>query len=177
MLSVTFTSWLCYVFFCFFLLRSGRFVCHLSLPICFSVCLFVVLFVFCLCCVCLFAGTGTYMLHKPIKEVLYDDNGRVRGVSAVDAETGNVQEARCKKLLADPSYFVGTDKVKKIGQVVRIICVLSHPIPNTSDSESCQVCVCFLLLLSSSFVLCCFFSFSSVGCIRLSIRVSVLLGS
>jgi Rab GDP dissociation inhibitor len=31
--------------------------------------------------------------------------------------------------------------VKKVGQVVRAICILSHPIPNTNNSESCQIII------------------------------------
>lgn len=34
---------------------------------------------------------------------------------------------------------MGTDKVKKVGQVAKVICVLSHPIPDTNDGDSCQI--------------------------------------
>jgi Rab GDP dissociation inhibitor len=81
---------------------------------------------------------GVYMLNKPINKILYDDNGRVRGVESA-SEEGVMEEARCKSIVADPSYFVDTDKVKKIGQVARCICFLDHPIPDTGDSESCQI--------------------------------------
>ena len=76
---------------------------------------------------------GTYMLNKPIEKVLYDDNGHVRGVLSEG------EEARCKMLFADPSYV--PDKVKSIGKVVRAICILRKPIPNTKDSLSCQVII------------------------------------
>jgi len=79
---------------------------------------------------------GTYMLNKPIEEILYDkETGVVTGVKS----EGHV--ARCKRLIGDPSYFLGTNKIKKIGQVARCICILSHPIPNTSDSDSCQIII------------------------------------
>jgi len=75
---------------------------------------------------------GTYMLNKPIEEVVYE-NGVVTGVKS----EGEV--AKCKFVVGDPSYF--PDKVKKVGQVASTICVLSHPIPNTNDAESCQIII------------------------------------
>jgi Rab GDP dissociation inhibitor len=75
---------------------------------------------------------GTYMLNKPVQEIVYD-NGAVVGVKS----EGEV--ARCKFVIGDPTYFA--DKVKKVGQVVSAICVLSHPIPNTNNAESCQIII------------------------------------
>lgn len=49
------------------------------------------------------------------------------------------QVARCKQLICDPSYV--TDRVEKVGQVIRVICILSHPIKNTSDANSCQIII------------------------------------
>lgn len=77
---------------------------------------------------------GTYMLDKPIEEIVYED-GVVVGVKS----QGEV--AKCDCVIGDPSYF--SDKVKKIGQVVRCICVLNHPIPNTKDASSCQIILPF----------------------------------
>ncbi len=51
---------------------------------------------------------GTYMLDKPVAEIVYED-GRVVGVKS-QGET-----AKCDCVVGDPSYF--TDKVKKMGQV------------------------------------------------------------
>lgn len=50
-----------------------------------------------------------------------------------------IQVARTDCVIGDPSYF--TDKVKKVGQVVRCICILKHPIPNTKDALSCQIII------------------------------------
>jgi len=75
---------------------------------------------------------GTYMLNKPVEEVIYE-NGVVVGVKS----EGEV--AKCKFVVGDPSYF--PDKVKKVGQVASLICILSHPIPNTNDAESCQIII------------------------------------
>ncbi|KAM7275176.1 hypothetical protein ACFE04_017042 [Oxalis oulophora] len=74
---------------------------------------------------------GTYMLNKPECKVEFDENGKCIGVTS-EGET-----AKCKKVVCDPSYL--PDKVKKIGKVFRAICIMSHPIPNTSDSHSVQV--------------------------------------
>jgi Rab GDP dissociation inhibitor len=76
---------------------------------------------------------GTYMLNKPIEKILYDEQGRVCGVQS----EGEV--AKCKAVIADPTYFMSPDKVKQTGKVVRAVCVLDHPVPNTNNSESCQV--------------------------------------
>ncbi|KAG8179809.1 hypothetical protein JTE90_025976 [Oedothorax gibbosus] len=75
---------------------------------------------------------GTYMLDKQIDELVME-NGKVVGV-----RSGN-ETARCKQVYCDPSYV--RDKVDKIGQVVRCICLLNHPIPNTKDALSCQIII------------------------------------
>lgn len=51
----------------------------------------------------------------------------------------SVQVARCKQLICDPSYV--KDRVEKVGQVIRVICILSHPIKNTNDANSCQIII------------------------------------
>jgi len=76
---------------------------------------------------------GTYMLNKPIQKIVYNEAGEACGVTS-EGET-----AKCKFVVGDPSYF--PDKVKKVGQVVRAICILSHPIPDTKNSESCQIVI------------------------------------
>eukprot|EP01155_Anaeramoeba_flamelloides_P010278 Anaeramoba_flamelloidesa325196_1077.p1 GENE.a325196_1077~~a325196_1077.p1 ORF type:complete len:447 (+),score=126.19 a325196_1077:21-1361(+) len=76
---------------------------------------------------------GTYMLHKPIEKVHYDNEGRVIGVES-EGET-----AKCKMVVASPEYF--PEKVKVAGQVVRCICFLDHPIPNCNENESVQLII------------------------------------
>jgi len=71
---------------------------------------------------------GTYMLHKPIEKVEAKD-----GVVHVTSEGETV---KAKQVIGDPSYF--PQRVDKVGQIVRAICILSHPIPNTNNSASCQ---------------------------------------
>jgi Rab GDP dissociation inhibitor len=75
---------------------------------------------------------GTYMLQKPIEEIVME-NGRVVGVKS-EGET-----VKAKMVIGDPSYF--SDKVKQIGSVVRIICFLNHPIPNTNNADSVQLVI------------------------------------
>jgi Rab GDP dissociation inhibitor len=74
---------------------------------------------------------GTYMLNKSIQGFTFDDKGRVTGVKS----EGEV--AKCTAVIGDPTYF--NDKVKQVGQIVRCINILNHPIPNTNDSESVQI--------------------------------------
>ncbi|CAN9508088.1 unnamed protein product [Ophioblennius macclurei] len=75
---------------------------------------------------------GTYMLNKPIEEIVME-NGKVVGVKS----EGEI--ARCKQLICDPSYMM--DRCKKVGQVIRVICILNHPIANTGDINSCQIII------------------------------------
>jgi Rab GDP dissociation inhibitor len=74
---------------------------------------------------------GTYMLNKPIEGFVFDSNNRICGV------TSEGQTAKCRAVIADPSYF--PDKVQVIGQIARCICILDHPIKDTNNSESCQI--------------------------------------
>lgn len=75
---------------------------------------------------------GTYMLDKAADEILYEN-----GV-AVGVRSGN-EKATAKQIICDPSY--AKDKVKATGKVVRAICFLKSPIPNTSDSDSVQIVI------------------------------------
>ncbi|CAG0881141.1 unnamed protein product [Darwinula stevensoni] len=75
---------------------------------------------------------GTYMLDKPADEIVMED-GHVVGVRC------EKEIARCKQVYCDPSYV--PDKVKKVGQVMRCICLLDHPIPGTKDALSCQIII------------------------------------
>ncbi|KAK0081664.1 hypothetical protein PV325_011780 [Microctonus aethiopoides] len=75
---------------------------------------------------------GTYMLDKPIDEIVIKD-GKVIGVRSGD------EIASCKQVFCDPTYV--SDRVEKVGQVVRAICLLSHPIPGTNDALSTQIII------------------------------------
>lgn len=75
---------------------------------------------------------GTYMLDRAADEIIYEN-----GV-AVGVRSGN-EVAKAKQIICDPSY--AKDKVKVTGKVVRAICFLKHPIPDTNDADSVQIII------------------------------------
>jgi len=76
---------------------------------------------------------GTYMLNKPVEQIIYDSNGVACGVKS----EGEI--AKCKFVVGDPSYF--PEKVKKSGRCVSAIAILGHPVPNTNNTESGQIII------------------------------------
>jgi Rab GDP dissociation inhibitor len=86
---------------------------------------------------------GTYMLNTDVDEFLYED-GKVSGIKATmrekdDDGPGMKFETKCKKVLADPSYFTG--KVRVTGHLLKAICILNHPVPDTHNSDSFQLII------------------------------------
>jgi len=77
---------------------------------------------------------GTFMLNKGIDEVLFNEQGKAWGV-----KTGN-EVAKAPLIIGDPSYFPQA-KTRVVGQVVRSICILDHPINGTDNAESCQIII------------------------------------
>jgi len=75
---------------------------------------------------------GVYMLDKPVEEIVMEE-GKVVGVKSAG------ETAKCKFVVCDPSYVC--DRTKKVGQTVRAICILNHPIPNTKDALSTQIII------------------------------------
>lgn len=75
---------------------------------------------------------GTYMLDKPVDEIVME-NGRAVGIRSGE------EIARCKQVYCDPSYV--KDRIKKTGSVIRCICLMDHPIPNTKDALSTQIII------------------------------------
>jgi len=85
---------------------------------------------------------GTYMLDKQIDEIVVDpETGKFSGVRSGD------ETVHADMLIGDPSYFrggVGANKkelVRETAKVVRAICLLKHPIPNTDNSDSVQLII------------------------------------
>jgi Rab GDP dissociation inhibitor len=85
---------------------------------------------------------GTYMLDKPIDEIVTDADGKFVGVKSGE------ETVKAKQVIGDPSYFGGNkdDKSGKVrvleeGKVVRAICILKHPIPGTDDADSVQIII------------------------------------
>ena len=86
---------------------------------------------------------GTYMLNTTIDEVLYEGN-KVSGIKATMKERGEEGEGmkfstKTQKIIADPSYFPG--KVQVTGHLLKAICILSHPVANTDNSDSAQLII------------------------------------
>jgi Rab GDP dissociation inhibitor len=86
---------------------------------------------------------GTYMLNTNVDEVIYE-GGKAVGIKATMQEKGEPGDGmkfqtKAKKILADPSYF--PTKAQVTGHLLKAICILNHPIPNTSDSDSLQLII------------------------------------
>ncbi|KAG1784112.1 rab GDP-dissociation inhibitor [Suillus placidus] len=85
---------------------------------------------------------GTYMLDKPIDEIVLNKDGSFEGVRSGE------ETVRAKMVIGDPSYFGagkeaegGKLRVVEDGKVVRAICLLKHPIPGTEESDSVQIII------------------------------------
>jgi len=81
---------------------------------------------------------GTFMLNKDIDNLIYDESGKLTGV------TSGTETAKTPMLICNPTYMLSTgngDKVKSIGKVIRCICITDHPIPGTKDLPSIQIII------------------------------------
>jgi len=83
---------------------------------------------------------GTYMLDKPIDEIVTDEDGKFVGVRS------GTETVKAKQVIGDPSYFSsgsegGKVRVVEDGKVIRAICILKHPIPGTEDADSVQIII------------------------------------
>lgn len=80
---------------------------------------------------------GTYMLNRDCEEILYDEEGKFKGIKS----GGEV--AYGKMLIADPTYInkLEPKKVKSLGKIIRCICIMNHPIPKTNDMASTQIII------------------------------------
>ncbi|KAJ4291867.1 Rab GDP dissociation inhibitor alpha [Kalmusia sp. IMI 367209] len=84
---------------------------------------------------------GTYMLNTDVDEFI-TEGSKVVGIKATmkhDDGPGIKFETKAKKILADPSYFPG--KVKVTGHLLKAICILNKPVPNTVNSDSLQLII------------------------------------
>lgn len=75
---------------------------------------------------------GTYMLNTPVDEVLME-GGKVIGIQS------GKEQAKAPLVICDPSYVKDLKKTKVTGKVIRAICLMDHPIPNTGDAPSIQI--------------------------------------
>merc|ERR1719473_200603 len=67
---------------------------------------------------------GTYMLNKVVDGFEYGPDGKVCGVRSGE------EVAKCKAVICDPSY-ANAEKTTVTGRVIRAICILGAPIPET----------------------------------------------
>lgn len=86
---------------------------------------------------------GTYMLNTTIDEVVYEGS-KVSGIKATmkegkEDEKGMSFSTKTKTIIGDPSYFPG--KVQLTGHLLKAICILTHPVPNTDNSDSAQLII------------------------------------
>jgi len=75
---------------------------------------------------------GTYMLNTAVDEIMFE-NGAVCGV-----RVGN-DVAKAPLVICDPTYVKEQKRTRVAGRVIRAICILDHPIPNTGDVASIQI--------------------------------------
>ena len=69
------------------------------------------------------------MLNADVNEITFDGDGKVTGIRKGD------ETASAPLVICDPSYTT-KDRLKKCGKVIRAICLLNHPIPDTLDAQS-----------------------------------------
>jgi len=86
---------------------------------------------------------GTYMLNTTIDEITYDGS-KVSGIKATMRErsedaSGMSFSTKTKMIIGDPSYFPG--KVQVVGQLLKAICILTHPVAYTDNSDSAQLII------------------------------------
>jgi Rab GDP dissociation inhibitor len=82
---------------------------------------------------------GTYMLNTNVDEIIYE-GGKAVGIKATMANDPPMTfTTKTKKIIADPSYFPG--KVQVVGQLLKAICILNHPLTGTDNNDSAQLII------------------------------------
>jgi Rab GDP dissociation inhibitor len=71
---------------------------------------------------------GTYMLNKPVDGFEYGPDGKVCGVRS------GTEVAKAKMVICDPSY-ADPSKSRTTNQIIRAICILGAPIPETKTAD------------------------------------------
>ncbi|CAL8338543.1 unnamed protein product [Merluccius merluccius] len=75
---------------------------------------------------------GTYLVNRVVDEIVME-NGKVAAVKS----QGDL--FRCKQLICGASYV--PHRVKRVGRVIRVICLLNHPIKHTHEASSCHIII------------------------------------
>lgn len=73
------------------------------------------------------------MLNTEVNEISMED-GKATGIKS------GSEGAKAPIVICDPSY-APESMLKPCGQVIRAICLLNHPIPDTKDVPSCQIII------------------------------------
>ncbi|XP_070814527.1 rab GDP dissociation inhibitor beta [Chaetodon trifascialis] len=106
---------------------------------------------------------GTFLLNRAVDEIVMD-SGKVKAVKSDGKASDFWREGKevvknlghrcglrdrvflslsqlfhCKQLICDPSYV--PTRVRKVGRVIRVICLLNHPVKNTHEASSCQIII------------------------------------
>lgn len=74
------------------------------------------------------------MLNQAVDELLFDDSGKVKGF-----RTGE-DTATAPLVICDPSYAKDS-MLKPSNKVIRAICIMDHPIPETNNVKSAQIII------------------------------------
>jgi len=72
------------------------------------------------------------MLNTNPDEILFDEAGKVQGIRVGE------NTATAPIVICDPTYTT-EDKLIAKSRVIRVICLLDHPIPGTNDAQSIQI--------------------------------------
>ncbi|XP_029108378.1 rab GDP dissociation inhibitor alpha-like isoform X2 [Scleropages formosus] len=75
---------------------------------------------------------GGYLLNHPVEDIVME-SGKVAGVKS----EGRV--FRCKQLICEPSYV--PERVRSAARLIRVVCLLNHPIRDTEDAKSCYIII------------------------------------
>ena len=83
---------------------------------------------------------GTFMLNVDITDIEVDkESGRSKVWGIYE---GKKSYATTKHIITSPEYLIKcgmADRLQKIGTIVRVICIIDHPIPKTGNSNAVQI--------------------------------------
>jgi Rab GDP dissociation inhibitor len=89
-------------------------------------------------------GGGTFMLNQDISEMEFKD-GKVCAVNdKKDTAKEGEKRAQAPLVIASPSYLISTGqqhKLKEVAKIIRVICILTNPIPHTKKAASLQIII------------------------------------
>ena len=77
-----------------------------------------------------------YINNCNVEEIIYDENSKFKGIKTDKGDYiyGSI-------LLSEPSYMIKFKKVQIKSRIIRRICLMNHPIPDTNNCDSCQIII------------------------------------